>query len=84
MTPAPVLLLNGTRVLVQGKRQALVASRSHPGEWHTCEADAENRVACSCIGYQTRGYCWHAQLITDWLVGRLLVEIEHEADTSET
>lgn len=77
------LLIDGARVLVQGKWQALVESRSRPGQYHTVEMQLETDedpflVACTCESGMTRrdGSCWHARLVHRFMLGKAHVEIE--------
>ena len=74
MTPA--LLVDGARVLVQGREMCLIESRSNPGQYHVVQKDGEGRLYCSCIGWTTRRKCWHVTRIEDWLAGKAKARVE--------
>ncbi len=79
----PALRIGDERVLIQGRLQALIESRSNPGQFHICEIADNGRISCSCIGFTTRNaegmhryLCRHAATIEGWLAGRIPATIE--------
>lgn len=73
LTPEGVtsLLVDGERVLVQGFGQALVASKSTQGEWHSVEWDDEMvDWTCTCISWQCRHTCRHIKAISRFAGGK--------------
>lgn len=78
--PAPVIRLNGERVIVLGHRFCLVESRSRPGSFHSCEALEPSGVwQCTCESGTIRGRCHHITLVKAWLAGDADVELDEES-----
>jgi len=51
-------------VIIWGREQFAVESRSRPGEFHVTERDDETgEWACSCLGYVRWGRCWHVRAV---------------------
>lgn len=64
------LLIDGERVLVQGRAQVLVASKSVVGDWHSVEYDDDAfEWTCSCKSYQCRRRCRHIKAVSRWAGG---------------
>lgn len=62
---------NGERIIPLVGNCALVASISHPGEWH-----AVKNGKCDCLGFQRRAACRHLRALTAYLARE---EREHAA-----
>ncbi len=78
---APVVLrVNGEQVLVQGRRQCLVRSKSSPKLWHSVEINDRNESECSCTGWTVRKTCRHARAIREWMLGRAQVTLVEAED----
>lgn len=76
------LLIDGERVLPQGHSQALVASKSEEGSWHSVEwSDDEMCWTCTCISFQTRHKCRHAKAIDRWAGG--IADVKYARDEEE-
>ena len=65
----PDIVVLGERIRVEGPDRALVASNSHPGEWHVVERGDDGEFACSCKGFECRKVCRHRDAILCWLRG---------------
>lgn len=70
-----MVCVNGEQVMVQGRRQCLVQSKSFPGQWHSIEIDDRNDAVCTCTGFSVRKSCRHAKAIRDWMLGKAEVSI---------
>lgn len=58
------LMIDGETVLVQGRGQALVESKSTADVWYTVELDDQTgRASCTCRGFEIRRKCRHAKAI---------------------
>jgi hypothetical protein len=75
-----VLRVEGSKVMVMGRRQCLIESRSNPGQFHTVCLSEANAPACTCTGFTIRKRCWHADTIRSWMLGKVSATIDHEAD----
>lgn len=69
-TVLPDIKVGDVTVRVQGRRQALVMSRSHPGEWHTVEQEETGKWVCTCKGWEVRKRCYHVDHVREWALGR--------------
>lgn len=81
------LLVDGERVLVQGDKQALVASKSHAGEWHTVSFEWDDEKGreewiCTCMGFSVRHECRHVRAIDRWNAGRATVRFARDEAVS--
>ncbi len=75
-----VLRVEGVRVMVMGRRQCLIESRSNPGQFHTVMLTEANAPSCTCTGWTVRKKCWHADTIRSWMLGHVSATIDHEAE----
>jgi hypothetical protein len=73
--PLPDLKIADELVRVQGNRQALVASHTAKGDWHSVEAGKDGVFRCSCRGYEIRKRCRHASAVQEWYYGRFPAEV---------
>lgn len=61
---------NGTHVYA-------VPSRSEPGKIHLPFIDpVQSRIVCDCVGYQYRGVCAHAMVVTRAIIDEAQMLIE--------
>ena len=75
-------MLDGETVLVQGRKQALVESKTTTDHWHTVEYDEElQRWTCTCRGYEIRRRCRHARAIERWHNGE--ADVRFREDVSD-
>jgi hypothetical protein len=65
------LLVAGETVRIIGRRHALVASHSAPGDFHTVEQDEDGHWSCSCRGWEFRKRCRHLDAVREWALGRM-------------
>lgn len=79
LPPGIELMIDGETVRVQGKEHALVASKSHDGEWHTVDFE-DGRFVCTCRGYEIRKRCRHARAITRWMQGEADVRFREDTE----
>jgi hypothetical protein len=75
------LLVNGERVHlpIQGIKQALVESRSRPGQFHNVSFEFDDRIGkevwvCTCESGSYRGECRHIRAVDLWNAGLANVE----------
>lgn len=81
------LLVDSERVLVQGDKQALVASKSSPGEWHTVsyewnDGTGREEWICTCTGFSVRRACRHVRAIDRWNAGKATVRFASDEAVS--
>ena len=77
------LRVNGEHVLLplQGNLQALVESRSRPGQFHNVSWEFDDRIGlerwiCTCESGSFRGDCRHIRAVDLWAAGLATVEFE--------
>jgi hypothetical protein len=78
-TLLPDIKVGAVTVRVQGRRHALVESRSHPGEWHTVGQEEDGTWVCTCKGWEIRKRCYHVDHVREWALGRISAEVVQPA-----
>lgn len=76
------LLVEGEHVLlpIQGRQQALVESRSRPGQWHCVSFEWNDdrgleEWTCTCEAFTFRHECRHVVAVDRWNAGLAKAEL---------
>lgn len=76
------LSVEGEHVLlpIQGRQQALVESRSRPGQWHNVsfefnDENGKEESVCTCESFTFRGGCRHVRAVDRWNAGLASVRL---------
>ena len=80
ITSPIVLVIDNERVIPIGHLQALVESRSKPGEHHSISWEydpdtGENAWSCTCRGFECRHACRHVGVVEAWIKSEASVRI---------
>lgn len=74
------VLIDGEVVLLQGRGQCLVESKSIADTWYSVEIDDDGNVTCTCKGFEVRKRCRHARAIQRLSVGEADIRFRDDTD----